>query len=345
MGRRTSGQTTGLQSIGNVQASAATLSTSQTNQNLTIAPNGSGTVSVSSSTAITGDLTIANQGDLRLSEASGNGTNYIAMQAAASMAANYTLTWPAAVTGTAGFVLTSDLSGNLSWASSAAGIPVSDSGSTATVHYPLFATNAGSVPTTLTPLARSNLSFVPSTGQLISTIGSFVNVIGDTANSGTITIRGTSSATKAAASVLMTDNVSASGTTSGTLVVTGGVGVSGTIHAGNVTTTGTVTAGTITETSSIALKENLNPITDGLNKILQLTSYTYDRKDGSSNNEAGLIAEKVYKVLPNLVTLDKDGKPFGVQYSKLTAYLIDAVKSLKEEVDYLKGNKENKGKE
>ena len=339
MGRITRTGIAGQEKIGNVTADSSTLTTTVLNSDLTLDPDGTGSVIVGA------DLILADQADLRLREAAANGTNYIAMQAAATMSANYTLTWPAAVSGTNGFVLSSDTSGTLSWVSAGGNIAVADPGSTATVHYPLFGTNSGSLPSTLDPKARTNLSFVPSTGELIATIGSFVNVIGTTANSGTITIRGTSSATKAAASVLMTDNVAASGTTSGTLVVTGGVGVSGTIHAGNVTTTGTVTAGTITETSSIALKENLNPITDGLNKILQLTSYTYDRKDGSSNNEAGLIAEKVYKVLPNLVTLDKDGKPFGVQYSKLTAYLIDAVKSIKEEVDYLKGNKENKGKE
>jgi hypothetical protein len=227
MGRRTSGQTVGLQTIGNVQANANTLTTTQTNQNLTIAPNGTGTVAVQSSTAITGDLSIANQGDLRLLEASGNGTNYIAMQAAATMAANYTITWPAAVSGTSGFVLTSDTSGNLSWASAGGNIPVGDSGSTATVHYPLFGTNAGSLPTTLSPLVRSNLSFVPSTGDLNVPI-----VSGGSANSATLTIRGTTAATKAAASVLMSDNVASTSTTTGTLVVTGGVGISGNVHVG-----------------------------------------------------------------------------------------------------------------
>jgi hypothetical protein len=49
MGRRTSGQQVGLQSIGNVQANANTLTTTQTNQNLTIDPNGTGTVEVQSS--------------------------------------------------------------------------------------------------------------------------------------------------------------------------------------------------------------------------------------------------------------------------------------------------------
>jgi hypothetical protein len=240
MGRRTSGQQTGLQSIGNVQASAATLTTSQTNQDLVLDPNGTGGVSVES------NLSIANQSDLRLLEAEGNGTNYIAQQAAASMSANYTITWPNAVAGTSGFVLSSDTSGNLSWVSAAGQIPVADPGSTATVHYPLFGTNAGAVPTVLSPQARSNLAFVPSTGELSSTIGRYPDVIGSTANSGTVTIRGTSSATKATASVLMTDGVASSSTGTGTLVVTGGIGVSGRATINNIS----VTAGTASSSTT-----------------------------------------------------------------------------------------------
>jgi hypothetical protein len=324
MGRRTSGQQVGLQSIGNVQANANILTTTQTNQSLTIAPNGTGTVAVQSSTTITGDLTIANQGDLRLLEASGNGTNYIAQQAAANMAGNYTITWPSAASTTNGFVLTSQTDGTLSWASAGGNIPVTDSGSTATVHYPLFGTNAGSLPSTLSPLVRSNLSFIPSTGELIATAGNFANVYGSTSNSGTITIRGTSSSTKATASVLMTDNVASTTTGTGTLVVTGGVGISGQI-----------TAATIVETSSIAFKENINPIENALDLIMQLAGVTYDRKD-NKEHEAGLIAEQVHTIIPDLVSLDADGNPHGIKYTKLTAYLLEAIKSLKTEINALK---------
>lgn len=105
--------------------------------------------------------------------------------------------------------------------------------------------------------------------------------------------------------------------------------------------TGTLTctalsAGTITETSSIAFKENLSPIEDALTKILGLQAYTYDRKDGTSKDEAGLIAEDVYQILPNLVKLDNQGNPYGIMYTKLTAYLIESIKSLKTELDSLK---------
>ena len=289
MGRRTSGQTVGLQTIGNVQASASTLTTTQSNQDLTLDPNGIGGVIVN------GDITITNQQDLRLSEASGNGSNYIAMQAAANMAANYTITWPNAVAGGSGFVLSSDGSGNLSWISpSSLSISVAEATSTATVHYPFFGTNAGSLPTSLSPLVRSNLSFVPSTGTLTST------------------------------EMRVTASTASTTTSTGALVVTGGVGIGG-----------QVTATTVVETSSIALKENINPIKNALDSLMQLNGVIYDRLD-TKEREAGLIAEWVNNVLPDLVSKDENGKPVGIKYTKLTAYLIEAVKTLKTEIEILK---------
>lgn len=94
--------------------------------------------------------------------------------------------------------------------------------------------------------------------------------------------------------------------------------------------------GQILETSSIALKENINPIENALDSIMQLIGVTYDRKDGSTKNEAGLIAEEVNRVIPSVVAKDKDGNPMGINYSRLSAYLIEAVKSLKAEIDSLK---------
>jgi hypothetical protein len=310
--------------IGTIIASGTgnTLSTALANQDLIIDPNGTGGVLVEA------NLTITDQQDLRLREAAANGTNYIAMQAAETMAANYTITWPAAVSTTAGFFLSSDGSGNLSWASAGGNIAVADPGSTATVHYPLFATNAGSLPSTLAPNVRSNLTFVPSTGILTAS-GGFIGSThdGGAANSGTLTIRGTSSATKATASILMTDGVASSSTATGTLVVTGGVGISG-----------QMTAATIVETSSIAFKENITPIENALDTVMKLLGVFYDRKD-TKEHEAGLIAEDVFKHAPDLVSLDKHGKPYGIKYTKLGAYLVESIKELKQEINSLKAIK------
>jgi hypothetical protein len=327
MGRRVSAGVSGTSGLGSISVTSSTISTTTTNGDLTLDPNGTGTVQVSADLTVTGDLTLANQGDLRLRETSGNGTNYIALQAAANMASNYTLTWPSTVASSTGFVLSSDTSGVLSWVSAGGNITVSDPGSTATVHYPLFGTNAGSLPSTLSPLARTNLAFVPSTGELTATAFNGANHYGSNSNSGTITIRGTTSATKATASVLMTDGVTSSSTTTGTLVVTGGVGISGQL-----------TATTLVETSSIAFKENITPIDNALGLILQLVGVTYDRKD-NKEHEAGLIAEEVYRIAPDLVSLDSEGKPYGVKYTKLSAYLIESIKTLTNEIAELKGNR------
>ena len=94
--------------------------------------------------------------------------------------------------------------------------------------------------------------------------------------------------------------------------------------------------GTLTEASSITLKENINPITDALTIISQLKGYTYDRKDGSAKHQAGLIAEEVEQVLPNVVSYDNDNNPSGVQYTKIIAYLVESIKELKQELDSLR---------
>ena len=95
--------------------------------------------------------------------------------------------------------------------------------------------------------------------------------------------------------------------------------------------------GTLTESSSIVIKENVNPITNALNSIMQLVGVTYDRKDGSVKNRAGLIAEDVVRVLPNLVQTDEDGNASGIHYTNLIAYLVESIKELKDEIDILKG--------
>lgn len=125
----------------------------------------------------------------------------------------------------------------------------------------------------------------------------------------------------------VTANTASTTVTTGALVVTGGVGIGG-----------QMTATSIVETSSIALKENILPINNALDSVLKLTGVTYDRID-TNEHEAGLIAEWTATVLPDLVTTDINGNAVGIKYSKLTAYLIEAVKSLKFELDEIKGLK------
>jgi hypothetical protein len=133
------------------------------------------------------------------------------------------------------------------------------------------------------------------------------------------------------ASVRFTGNTGSSNTSSGTLVVTGGVGISQNCYVGS-----SLVAGSISETSSETLKRDITPIENALDKILNLTGVTYFRT-ADDTFEAGLIAEHVNKIIPELVGRDSKGNPQTVYYTKITAYLIEAVKSLKHELDSIKG--------
>lgn len=95
--------------------------------------------------------------------------------------------------------------------------------------------------------------------------------------------------------------------------------------ATNGTFSGTVQAGSITETSSLLLKTDIDPLTDSIDKISRLNPVEFTRKS-NGKREVGLIAEEVEQVIPELV--DSHGDYKTVSYSRLTAYLIDAIKNL-----------------
>lgn len=69
------------------------------------------------------------------------------------------------------------------------------------------------------------------------------------------------------------------------------------------------------------------------------TSGTYLRslpnKYTGTNHEIGLLAQDVERILPNLVYTDNEGRKL-VDYTSLIPVLIDAVKTLQQEVEDLK---------
>jgi hypothetical protein len=100
------------------------------------------------------------------------------------------------------------------------------------------------------------------------------------------------------------------------------------------TSSGVTVTGTLTETSSIEYKENVQPL-EFNEAIYNVNAVKYDRKDGSQKDEVGVIAEDLYEILPDLVQT-KDGKPESVKYTKLTMYLLEALKKQNEEIQELK---------
>ena len=96
--------------------------------------------------------------------------------------------------------------------------------------------------------------------------------------------------------------------------------------------------GTLTENSSIRYKENVETLTNSLDKVIQLRGVTYTKKD-TGLTELGLIAEEVNEILPEVVLKNEEGEPDSVSYGRITALLIEAIKDLKREIEELKGNR------
>jgi len=96
--------------------------------------------------------------------------------------------------------------------------------------------------------------------------------------------------------------------------------------------------------SDIALKENINPITDALAKVLSLGGYTFDWKKereeehGYTGSDIGVLAQEVEDVLPTAVRDNCYGNK-SVRYEKLIPLLIESIKELKNEIESLKDSK------
>ena len=111
---------------------------------------------------------------------------------------------------------------------------------------------------------------------------------------------------------------------SGQLVVTGG----------NVTTTGQFTASNnVTAYSDARLKEDVREIQDALLKVRRMRGVTFSYKD-TGRAGAGVIAQDMREVLPEVVYEDEDGY-LHVAYGNIVSVLIEAIKELEARVCYL----------
>jgi len=89
----------------------------------------------------------------------------------------------------------------------------------------------------------------------------------------------------------------------------------------------------VTAYSDERLKDNIQTLESGLDKVNQLRGVTYT-KDEKEN--IGVIAQEVEKILPEIVlTADDEMGTKSVDYSRLTAVLIEAVKELSAKLEKL----------
>ena len=94
-----------------------------------------------------------------------------------------------------------------------------------------------------------------------------------------------------------------------------------------------VADGNITAYSDERLKDNIKTLEDGLAKVNQLRGVSYNKDNKKS---IGVIAQEVEKVLPEIVITGKTEDKFkSVDYGRLTAVLIEAVKEQQKQIETL----------
>ena len=137
-------------------------------------------------------------------------------------------------------------------------------------------------------------------------------------------------ATANGASVKITANTASTNKTTGALVVTGGVGISGALHVG-----GDITA---FASSDVTLKENITPISNAVDKVRSISgnTFTWNKKSVYSGEEGtGIIAQEIEALgLPGITETRQDGTK-AVRYDRLVPLLIEAIKELDTKVKSL----------
>ena len=139
-------------------------------------------------------------------------------------------------------------------------------------------------------------------------------------------------ATANGASVKVTANTASTNKTTGVMVVTGGVGISGALHVG-----GDITA---FASSDVTLKENITPIPNAVDKVRSISgnTFTWNKKSVYGGEEGtGIIAQEIEALgLPGVTETREDGTK-AVRYDRLVPLLIEAIKELDGKIKSLGG--------
>jgi hypothetical protein len=116
-----------------------------------------------------------------------------------------------------------------------------------------------------------------------------------------------------------------------------GIGTAPSTVAGEIRATGDITA---YYSSDERLKENFAPLAGALDKVKAIGGYEFDWKDGiedatsKTGHDIGVKAQEIQAQYPDLVH-ERDNGYLAVDYIKLSAVLIEAVKELATKVEEL----------
>jgi hypothetical protein len=91
----------------------------------------------------------------------------------------------------------------------------------------------------------------------------------------------------------------------------------------------------ITAFSDIRVKENIRPIENALQKVVNSRGVMYDRIDTGEKNGIGFIAQELEIQIPDLVKSDDKGFK-SVKYQNMVAILTEAIKEQQKQIEELK---------
>jgi hypothetical protein len=105
---------------------------------------------------------------------------------------------------------------------------------------------------------------------------------------------------------------------------------------GNVSGISIYASDDIVAFSDAKVKGDVKVIENAIEKIKEIRGVTFTRLDQNSDQRhAGVIAQEVQKVLPEVVTTREDDGTLAVAYGNLNALLIEAIKELTAKVEKL----------
>ena len=122
------------------------------------------------------------------------------------------------------------------------------------------------------------------------------------------------------------------------IISTGNVGIGTTAPSYKLHVVGDIySSGDVISASDIRYKENLKIIPDAVDKINKLNGYTFTRTDTDNKNKryAGVIAQEVQEVLPEVVSTNNEGY-LTVSYGNMVSLLIEGIKEQHKEIEELK---------
>ena len=129
-----------------------------------------------------------------------------------------------------------------------------------------------------------------------------------------------------------------------TIMENGNIGMGSLTPSVRLQVAGDIIANSIAGSSDLRFKTNITPIENPLQKVLQLRGVNFDwnknafpERSFSESKAIGFIAQEVEKVLPEVVQTEKTVEGYkAVQYDKVVALLVEAIKEQQKQIDGLK---------